>query len=306
MLLTQERLRSNQVGRPHLQVLCLDADWGSIAGRRLGPRAAQSARSRLCHLYLGFDRRTQGCGDRHRELANMLARWRAPGLDPEDKMLAITTLTFDIAGLELSFPSCGGTRRCAAVRTPRRFRPERLELSGATVMQATPATWGMLLDAGWSGARAFVFAAARPGDGVGGPVDARGGGLEHVWPDRDDGLVGTQRWTGSAILIGRPIANTRFYVLDGSDSCAGGRSGRIYIGGDGLAQGYLRRPEFTCEDLSPIRSDASPARAVSDRGFGSASAWRGLDIWAPGPSSEDSRSPIELGEIKTVLASFPA
>ena len=90
----------------------------------------------------------------HRAVVNFLARCDAsPGLRAGDRLLAVTTLSFDIAGLELYLPLAVGacvvvvSREVAA--DPARLR-ERLAQSGATVMQATPATWRMLVEAGWS------------------------------------------------------------------------------------------------------------------------------------------------------------
>ena len=128
----------------------------------------------------------------------------------------------------------------------------RLERSGATVMQATPATWAMLIEAGWSGNRDLRVLCG--GEAV---APALGDGLlmraKEVW--NVYGPTETTIWssferlqTGRPITIGRPIANTQFYVVDRSGRPVPiGVPGELLIGGDGVARGYLRRPELTAE-----------------------------------------------------------
>ena len=83
---------------------------------------------------------------------------REPGLCAEDVLVAVTTLSFDIAGLELFLPLIKGAQVVIAGReavVDGRSLAKLLESSGATVMQATPATWRMLVESGWSGRKAM-------------------------------------------------------------------------------------------------------------------------------------------------------
>ena len=206
----------------------------------------------------------------HRGLTNLLTSMACePGLGPDDHLLALTTVCFDIAALELFGPLAVGARveivAADVARDGVRLR-RVLDAGDATVVQATPTTWRMLCAAGWSG---------RPGLRVlcgGEALDRRtaddllAGGAA-VW--NLYGPTETTIWSavqrlhpGERITIGRPIANTQLHVLDElRQPTPTGVAGELYIGGDGLARGYLGRPELTRERFvaNPI-GDAGSAR----------------------------------------------
>src|SRR6185436_17504454 len=101
----------------------------------------------------GSTGRPKGVAVSHRSLVQFLRAMQVrPGLSPDDALLAVTTLGFDIAALELWLPLCTGARVHVAARDAvadaARLAAE-LDACGATVMQATPSTWQMLVDAGW-------------------------------------------------------------------------------------------------------------------------------------------------------------
>jgi acyl-coenzyme A synthetase/AMP-(fatty) acid ligase len=180
---------------------------------------------------------------------------REPGLSESDVLLAITTISFDIAGLELFLPLLVGARVEVVDRETATSAPllvEALTRSGATVLQATPATWRMLLDTGWSGnakLRAFCGGEALGRD-LAARLLPRVGELWNLY-----GPTETTIWSAAArieraedITIGRPIANTQLYVLDEQREVLPiGAVGELWIGGDGVARGYLGRPELTAE-----------------------------------------------------------
>ncbi len=179
-----------------------------------------------------------------------------PGITADDVLLAVTTLSFDIAGLELYLPLTAGARVVIASRAVAadgvRLR-ELLESSGATLMQATPVTWRMLLEAGWQGRpglKVLCGGEAFPGDLVE-PLLLRASEVWNMYGPTETTIWSTVhriRSKDGPMLIGRPIANTQIYILDESyDARAGGVAGELYIGGDGLARGYLNRPELTAE-----------------------------------------------------------
>ena len=176
----------------------------------------------------------------------------------------MTTLSFDIAVLELFLPLVVGARVVIAGRDDMIDGNRLLALlasSGATVMQATPATWRLAAGGGlerpspdqgplWRGS-----VAARPRRCAPGTFFL---GLEHVRPDRDDGLVGGVAVSSRArpVTIGPPIANTRVLVLDRSGQPVPiGVPGELYIGGDGVARGYWKQPGLTAEKFvaEPVR-----------------------------------------------------
>ncbi|HWS86509.1 MAG TPA: amino acid adenylation domain-containing protein [Pyrinomonadaceae bacterium] len=209
----------------------------------------------------GSTGRPKGVMVSRRALSNFIAAMRQQfEPTPEDCLLAVTTLSFDIAGLELYLPLTTGCRLWLASREEA-ADGERLmgllEQGGVTLMQATPATWRMLLDAGWAGdprLRALCGGEALPGE-LAERLAERVGRLENmygptettIWSTADGVEPGAGR-----VTIGRPIANTQVYVLDGRlGAVPVGVAGELYIGGEGVARGYLNRAELTAERFVP-------------------------------------------------------
>jgi amino acid adenylation domain-containing protein len=207
----------------------------------------------------------------HGALSNFLgAMKRTPGLAPTDILAAVTTISFDIAVLELCLPLITGARIeliSRDVASDGRALADRLSASGTTVLQATPATWRLLIDAGWQGHpdfTAFCGGETLTRD-LADAVLARVGSMWNLY-----GPTETTVWSmaehvvsdGKPISVGRPIANTQVYVLDAAgEPTPVGVTGEIWIGGKGLAIGYHRRPGLTAERFVPDRfSTAEGAR----------------------------------------------
>ncbi|MGI5506407.1 non-ribosomal peptide synthetase [Lentzea sp. CA-135723] len=208
----------------------------------------------------GSTGRPKGVRIGHRALTNFL--WtmaKQPGCTAEDHMFAVTTVCFDIAGLELYLPLISGGRvEVAAAETAADgfALAEQLGRSRPTVMQATPATWQMLRTAGWRGdpgLKVLCGGEALPQD----LADFLAESCAEVW--NLYGPTETTIWStvdrvvaGEPVTIGRPIANTRLHVLDETGTpVPPGTPGELYIGGDGVAQGYLNRPELTAARFVP-------------------------------------------------------
>ena len=225
LLLTHQRLRDRlAAGSPNNRLLCLDADWGTIAkSPSQNPESGVGPENLAYVIYTsGSTGEPKGVEIRHRNLANVLcAMAREPGITSGDKLLAVTTISFDIAALEIFLPLIAGAQVevAPALELPDGFAlRQRLERSRATVMQATPATWAMLIEAGWSGNR--ELRALCGGEAI---APALADGLlmrtKEVW--NVYGPTEATIWssferirTGQPITIGRPIANTQFYVVD--------------------------------------------------------------------------------------------
>lgn len=193
----------------------------------------------------------------HKNLVNFLVSMaQEPGINANDRLLSITTISFDIAGLELYLPLIkGATLIIADQETARdgRILLELIKKENINFLQATPTTWAMLLDSGWSEPlplKALCGGEALPADlakellskchalwNVYGPTETT------IWSSvkeikANDGLI----------TIGKPIGNTQFYILDDQRLiAAAGQIGEIAIGGDGVANGYWNRPELTAE-----------------------------------------------------------
>ena len=319
LVLTQRRLRDQlQAASPDASFLCLDADWDSIANSpSQDPEFGVGPENLAYVIYTsGSTGQPKGVEIRHRNLVNVLsAMAREPGVTLGDKLLAVTTISFDIAALEIFLPLIAGAQvevvRTAEVSDGFALR-QRLEMSGATVMQATPATWAMLIEAGWSGNR--DLRALCGGEAI---APALADGLlmrtKEVW--NVYGPTEATIWSsfdrirrGQPITIGRPIANTQFYVVDGSGHPVPiGVPGELLIGGDGLARGYHSRPELTAEKFIPDPFRADPGARLYKTGD--------LAHYLPNGAIEflgrlDHQVKIrgfriELGEIELVLAGFP-
>ena len=208
----------------------------------------------------GSTGRPKGVQITHRNLAHFLCSVvRTPGCGSDDYVLASTTICFDIAALELFLPlvtgGCVEILPDAISKNGIRFR-EKIESSPVTLIQGTPATWKMLIAAGLGkvphvkalcGGEAWDLTLAEPLlDRVGELWNMYGPTETTVWSS----VQKVER--GEPIRLGEPIGNTEFYVLDESMRLVSpGEIGELYIGGDGLAKGYLNRPELTRERFVP-------------------------------------------------------
>ncbi|VCO49176.1 non-ribosomal peptide synthase [Burkholderia pseudomallei] len=262
LLLTEAALRDDwrDAGAP---VVLLDADGPAIdACPDHNPDAAagRDARTLSSLAYViytsGSTGRPKGVMIEHRNLANLLgAMGEQPGIGAHDVLLAVTSLSFDIAALELFLPLLHGARAVIAARDDA-ADPARLahliESSGASLMQATPSTWRMLAQHGWPrSARPLTLLCG--GEAL--PPALAERLLAHVpaiWnlygPTETTVWSTVRRVTTPVVDIGGPIANTQVYVLDERLRPAPiGVAGELYIGGAGVARGYLNRPELTRE-----------------------------------------------------------
>lgn len=258
VLVTQSRLLSRlPSGGPAL--ICLDRDrqWLECEGAR-PPDSFSSPDDIAYVLYTsGSTGRPKGVEIGHRALVNFLfSMQREPGLSSSDRLLAVTTFSFDIAGLELYLPLVSGARVVIAPRAAvvdGNALTGMLKDAGITVMQATPATWRLLLGCGWRGTpglkvlcggEALTPSLARQ-------LIATGAEIWNLYGPTETTIWSTlERISTSSeqISIGRPIGNTEIHVLDGHGHLVPpGVAGELYIGGDGLARGYLRRDELTAE-----------------------------------------------------------
>jgi len=205
----------------------------------------------------GSTGRPKGVQITHRSAVNLLtAVQREPGLTADDRLLAVSTLSFDISLIELFLPLiCGAEVIIAsseAVRDGQQLQ-QLLEEHDVTLMQATPATWRMLLESGWSGKENLKIIsggeALRPD-----LVDKLLPRCEAMWnmygPTETTVYSTLCRIdsTSEPITIGRPLTNTQIYILDKNRQPVSiGAVGQLYIGGDGVARGYLNRPQLTAD-----------------------------------------------------------
>jgi amino acid adenylation domain-containing protein len=277
---------------------------------------APSPASRAYVIYTsGSTGKPKGVQISHRAVVNFLRAMSArPGIEPADVLLAVTTVTFDIHVLELFLPLVRGARVHLVSREDAadgRRLLALLQTSGASVMQATPTTWRMLLEAGWTERLPLkVLCGGEPLP----PNLARQllGRCHELWnmygPTETTVWSSVFRVTEAAaeVPVGMPIDNTRFYVLDASqEPVPVGVNGELYIGGAGVADGYVGRPELTAERFVP---DPFTASGRLYRTGDSARYLQDGNLQLLGRKDNQLKIRgfrIELGEIESVLAEHP-
>jgi amino acid adenylation domain-containing protein len=199
----------------------------------------------------------KGVAVRHHNLVNLLlAMARAPGLLPGDRLLAVTSLSFDISLLELFLPlAVGATVRVATrdEQSDARALLGYLEADGITVMQGTPSTWRMLLQYGWEGAPGLkvLCGGEALSDELARMLRPKCAALWNVYGPTETTIWSTRQRIGDGVqrvTLGQPIENTRLYVLDEEQRPVPlGVEGELYIAGEGVALGYAGREDLTAQ-----------------------------------------------------------
>ncbi|WP_266159409.1 non-ribosomal peptide synthase/polyketide synthase [Dyella silvatica] len=317
-LLTCETLAGKlQYGGP---VLSLDA---AGVRERLAQAASHDPRDEHRHKPLrpehpayviytsGSTGRPKGVTIEHRALANFLgAMAQRPGLAAGERLLALTPVSFDIAGLELYLPLWQGACIHLAnreVTSDAEALAAHIERVSPDLIQATPATWQMLRSYGWQASaslRLLCGGEAMPKD-LAIYMATKAGSLWNMY-----GPTETTVWSlldrvdvDGDISIGRPLDNTRVYVLDARlQPVPAGVAGELYIAGDGLARGYLGRFALTAERF--VANPFEPGQRMYRSG--DLARWRSdgrLDCLGRVDSQVKLHGfRIELGEIETALA----
>jgi amino acid adenylation domain-containing protein len=240
-----------------VEVIDLAAEAATLAMLEASDLATNAAPEDIAYVIYtsGSTGRPNGVAVSHGALANLLgAMRRRPGLCDTDIVAAVTTISFDIAALELYLPLIVGARIELVshdVAGDGVALAHLLSESGATILQATPTTWRLLIEAGWRasrGFRAFCGGESMPRDLADNLLET----VHELW--NLYGPTETTIWStagrverGAAVIsIGQPIANTSVYVLDATGApTAIGIPGEIWIGGAGVAAGYHNRPDLT-------------------------------------------------------------
>ncbi|MHC0066354.1 amino acid adenylation domain-containing protein [Nostoc sp. UIC 10890] len=317
VLLTQASLM--EVMPQHkAKVVCLDADWHLIAQQSQDNILRKLSADNLAYVIYtsGSTGKPKGVQIPHSALSNFLQAMRQkPGLTEQDILLAVTTISFDIAALELFVPIITGA--CLVIASQETasdgaLLSAKLSDSKATVMQATPATWQLLLAAGWSGNHSLKIL-------CGG--EALPGQLANQLLNRCDALwnmygpTETTIWSAASLVktvnstvpISGAIANTQLYILDQYHQLVPvGVPGELCIGGKGLARGYLNRPELTAEKFisNPFSQEATRLYKTGDKARylpnGEIEYLGRIDYQVKIRGFR-----IELGEIEALISQYP-
>ncbi|MBX9257864.1 amino acid adenylation domain-containing protein [Desmonostoc muscorum CCALA 125] len=271
VLLTQTFLLE-AIPQNKAKVVCLDADWQNMAQQSQENLFSELTTESLAYVIYtsGSTGKPKGVQIPHNALSNFLySMQETPGLTQDDTLLAVTTYSFDIAALELFLPIIVGGRLVIASRE---IASDGIQLSAkltdskVTVMQATPATWQLLLTAGWSGnhqLKILCGGEALPGH-LANQLLHRCASLWNMYGPTETTIwsAACQIETDSKIVpINQAIANTQLYILNQYNQLVPvGVAGELHIGGDGLARGYLNRPDLTAEKFIPNPFSEKAAR----------------------------------------------
>jgi amino acid adenylation domain-containing protein/non-ribosomal peptide synthase protein (TIGR01720 family) len=313
-LVTQESLRGRVPAAPGVAVVSVDGDADAIARQPDGDPGVEVDPRALAYLIYtsGSTGVPKGVAIAHESAAALLS-WAA-GVYTDDELsgvLASTSITFDLSIFELFLPlSRGGTAVVVenALAFPRSAAAERVRLVNtvpsaiAALLRegALPATVTTVNLAGEPLKPALVDALyAR---GVARVYDLYGPSEDTTYS------TFTLRRAGGPATIGRPIDNTRAYVLDrGMRPVPAGVVGELYLGGRGLARGYLARPALTAERFVPDPFAAAPGARLYRTG--DRARWRAdgtLEYLGRLDEQVKVRGyRIELGEVEAALRRAP-
>jgi amino acid adenylation domain-containing protein len=310
VVLTEHSLRSSAPGKTRVEVgEATKDDRGVEALPSVEPGAVAYV------IYTSGSTGTpKGVMVSHRSVVNLLSSMaEEPGFTSADTWLAVTTLSFDISVLELFGPLLAGGTTAVASRDEVLDGTgllKALERSRATIMQATPVAWRMLLESGWEGDRnlkALCGGEALPQD-LAQTLLGRVGSLWNVYGPTETTIWSTCFQVMDAtkpILIGHPVAETTIYVLDKAmRQQPTGIPGEIFIGGTGVALGYHNRPDLTsARFLADPFSQEPGARMYRTGDIGRYLRDGNLEYRGRADNQVKIRGfRVELGEIESALA----
>ena len=325
VLLTQESLRA-QWAESVSNVIALDSDWNEISRQSSSDPPAEPLQLHSHHLaYViytsGSTGRPKGVMVEHSGVVNFLTSMqRHPGVGPADCLLSVTTVSFDIAALEIYLPLITGAKLALASReatADAHALIALIETLDVTVMQATPATWRLLLGAGWQGRSSLKVLCG--GEALTTPLSSAlvscVGELWNLYGPTESTIWSCCRQITaspgsheSVESIGSGIANTVVYILDTRrQPVPVGVAGEIYIGGVGVARGYLNRSELTSERFikDPFSVDPN-ARLYKTGDLGRWRADGNIEYLGRNDTQVKIRGfRIELGEIEARLLQHP-
>jgi amino acid adenylation domain-containing protein/thioester reductase-like protein len=275
ILLTESELL--EVLPPHqAEVICIDRDSPAIARcPDTNPNTVVTPANLAYTIYTsGSTGQPKGVQICHSAVVNFLTSMsQTPGMCAQDVLLAITTISFDIAALEIYLPLSVGASIVLVsqeVALDASQLKEAIASSRATMMQATPATWRLLLSAGWQGncgLKILCGGEAMPRN-LANQLLKRTAAVWNMY-----GPTETTIWSSvhqvqpgnKPVSIGKPIANTQIYLVEPVQPneplqlVPVGEPGELLIGGVGLARGYLNRPDLTAERFIPDPFNNEPS-----------------------------------------------
>jgi amino acid adenylation domain-containing protein len=331
VLLTQARL-AHDILLQELHVVCMDKEWATIARNSSENPTSGVERDNLAYVIYtsGSTGKPKGVLISHRAVVNHnFAIAPRYNLNPSDNVLQFAALSFDVA-VEEMFPTwLSGAkvvlRPDSALNSHAAFL-EFLAREAVTVVNLPTPYWNELIAEQSQSRQDFGLALRLAAvGGEKGLIEqfsfARhlmGAGLRlmNVYGPTETTVTNTiYEWAGEQALqsagsvpIGRPVANTRMYILDKYlYPVPIGVAGEVYISGDSMARGYLNRPELTAEKFIPDHFANKPGGRLYKTG----DVGRFLDdgnIEFLGRIDQQVKVRgfrIELGEIESILSQYP-
>jgi amino acid adenylation domain-containing protein len=263
-IVTQERMRTALPPCPGAAIVTVDGTFEATDARRAAPPPCRAVADNLCYVMYtsGSTGRPKGVLVTHRSVVNLL-EWAQQAFDvgPATRLAQVTTPSFDISVLEFFLPLIGGGQVCMVSDRDRQQGVRlgaRLAETQATLMQATPSTWRSIVEEEWRppvGFRALCGGEAMPVALASSLAEGHG----EVW--NLYGPTETTIWScayrlapplAGRVPIGRPLANTRGYVVDDcGEPVPVGVPGELWLGGAGVTRGYQGHPRITAERFVP-------------------------------------------------------
>lgn len=258
ILLTQEKF-ANDFAEYDATIICFDSRGPDISSCPSDAPIVNGTPDDLAYVIYtsGSTGEPKGVEVHHRAVVNFLnSMAKKPGISADDTLLAVTTLSFDIAVLEVFLPLTQGAATYILDQdsaTDGEVLKQKIEESGATIMQATPGTWRLLIASEWQGSEKLkILCGGEPF-----PKDLvkelikRAGSVWNMYGPTETTVWSTcHRLTGSedTIMVGKPIDNTQIYILDDHmQPTPIGVPGELYIGGAGVTKGYHNRADLTAK-----------------------------------------------------------
>jgi len=316
VLVTQSRVRSSL---PEFGGVVLDLDAPTWDGNDASDLAVAVAPEALAVVIFtsGSTGRPKGVQISRGALLNLLwsmREWLA--LTASDRLLAVTTISFDIAGADIWLPWLVGAHIVVASRVAAADGAQLrglIERHDVTFLQATPVTWRQLLAEGWTGKadlQAVCTGEAMPPEVAAG-VAPLVGRLWNLYGPTETTIWSTGvavREAAERISIGKPVANTQCYILDEHRQPVPiGVPGELYIAGDGVAIGYLKRPDLDTEKFLADPFSTRPGARMYRTGDQARYLADGT-IECLGRTDHQVKIRgfrVELGEVESVLRSYP-
>jgi amino acid adenylation domain-containing protein len=324
VLLTQSRL-ADRLPRHGARTLLLDSDWDEAAAERGADFDAGVGETNLAYMIYtsGSTGRPKGAMNTHRGICNRLLWMQAAyGLGPTDRVLQKTSFSFDVSVWEFFWPLVTGARLVLAKPDGHKdpdYLSRLINEQGVTTLHFVPSMLKVFIESGALARCAGLRRVICSGEALSPELRRRffevsGAELHNLYGPTEASVDVTSWECGRAeddsrpVPIGRPIANTQIYLLDGRQQIVPlGVPGELYIGGRGLARGYWNRPGLTAEKFIPDPFSKEPGARLYRTGD--------LARYLPGGEIEfvgrlDHQVKVrgfrvELGEIEAALAQHP-